>query len=396
MAQYNCKKTKKELIHEDLFILWCLCPTEELDAYWIGYLDAFPEERLTVQHAKDVVCSVQMNRYSLSPDEKESLKLRIKQDVTKYKQAKRRNLFWQYAAACVVLFCSIGIGWYVQKGRNFDTINSSIVQHMCIDSTQTEITLQLTTKKKVQVIDKTPISVNQKGKIEISEKNIAAVEDEQEEEIYLNQLTVPKGRQSSILLADGTKVWVNSGTVLRFPDCFDGDDRTIYVNGEIYLEVKEDSSRPFYVETSRMKVKVLGTSFNVTAYNDDSLQAVILKEGSVSVNNYSGEEKRIKPNEMLVLDKEQMSVSNVDIYDYISWKDGFLQFNQKELKDVLNRLSHYYYLQFACSSDIEKLKCSGKLILFENVEQVLHTLQKSLPITYEIKGNVIELKRSIS
>lgn len=396
MAQYNCKKTEKELIHEDLFILWCLCPTEESDAYWNGYLDAFPEEKLTVRHAKEVVCSARMNRYSLSPDEKESLKLRIKQNAVKHKQAKRRYLFWQYAAACVVLLCSIGIGWHVQKGRSLDTVNTSIAQHMCIDSTQTEITLQLTTKKKVRVIDKTPISVNKKGKIEISEKNIAAVEDEQEEEISLNQLTVPKGRQSSILLADGTKVWVNSGTVLRFPDRFDGDDRTIHVNGEIYLEVKKDSSHPFYVETSRMKVKVLGTSFNVTAYNDDPQQAVILKEGSVSVDNCSGEEKRIKPNEMLVLDKEQMSVSHVDIYDYISWKDGFLQFNQKELKDILSRLSHYYYLRFACSSDIENLKCTGKLILFENVEQVLQTLQKSLPITYEIKGNVIELKRSIS
>ena len=140
-----------------------------------------------------------------------------------------------------------------------------------------------------------------------------------------------------------------------------------------------------------MDIRVLGTSFNVVAYKDEMEQAVVLKEGSVSVNNHSGEEKIIKPNERLVLNDKQMSVSRVNVYDYISWIDGVLQFNQQNLGEILQRLSRYYRIEFNCSPEIRNLTCSGKLVLFDDVDQVLQTFQKSFGISYVKNGNEIKL-----
>lgn len=204
-------------------------------------------------------------------------------------------------------------------------------------------------------------------------------------------IVVPCGRRSFLILPDSTKVWVNAGTILRFPQQFQADNRTIHVNGEIYLEVKKDPTRPFFVKTSQMDIQVLGTSFCVTAYQEEEAQSVVLKEGLVTVNDRNGTEQKITPDEMLVLSQDQMTVKEVDSYNYISWIDGILQFKERNLGQILDQLSRYYRISFNCPEKLESFKCSGKLVLFDDIHQVLKTLQTSLPISYQEKDEVIEI-----
>ena len=275
----------------------------------------------------------------------------------------------------------------------------SLVDKIQLDTDQTEVELHLA-EEKMEVADNATILVDQQGKIKVadkSNKNVEAVDSEsyaenrEEKIIRMNLLSVPKGRHSSLILPDGTKVWVNSGTVVQFPEIFEKEKRMIYVEGEVYLEVTKDESRPFYVKTNQMEVKVLGTSFCVVAYNDENYQSVILKEGSVAVEGNKGGKQVIKPNDLLVLENDQISVKQVNVYDYISWIDGILQFNEKNLGEVLRSISRYYRVQFSCPSDIEQIKCSGKLVLFDNMDQVLQTLQKTLSISFHRKDNLIEV-----
>ena len=395
MTQLKNKMTKKELIHDPSFLQWCLAPTEELDIVWGNYLKAYPDEKKILEQTKETIRSVKLNSYKLTEADKQSLKQSIARDLILRKQAKRKRQIWQYAAAaCLFIVCLSGGYWFMEQDRSVDMDAALMVHDIQIDTTQTEVELQLTTQKKVQITDKATIRVNEKGKVQIAEADIAEVkevEQKNENQVSMNTLMVPKGRHSSVILSDGTKVWVNSGSILRFPEQFDKDKRTIYVEGEIYLEVKKDASRPFYVKTTQMDVRVLGTAFNVVAYTDETEQAVILKEGSVSVDNRSGGEKIIKPNEKLILNDKQMSVSRVNVYDYISWIDGVLQFSQKDLGEILHRLSRFYRVEFNCSPDVRNQMCSGKLVLFDNVEQVLQTLEKSFGISYKINGNEIKL-----
>ena len=393
-------KTVDQLIHDDFFILWCLFPTEESEQVWIDdYLTLYPEEKENIEKARQMVRSLKLNNRKLSPIEKESLKENIINDLRKFRKPKRMRLTWQYAAACILIICTLGSLFLITKENLFQERDIlSLVDDVQLDVNQTEVELYLA-KEKMKVSDNSTILVDQQGKIKVTDKdfnNLEATErkcigEAKEKGNHMNVLSVPKGRHSSLILPDGTKVWVNSGTVLQFPEIFEKEKRMIYVEGEVYLEVTKDASCPFYVKTNQMEIRVLGTSFGIVAYKDENFQSVVLKEGSVAVEGYKSGKQIIKPNDLLVLENGQMSVSQVNVYDYISWIDGILQFREKNLGEVLRSISRYYRVQFSYPPDIEQVKCSGKLVLFDNMDQVLQTLQKTLSVSFHRKGNLIEV-----
>ena len=393
-------KTVDQLIHDDFFILWCLFPTEESEQVWIDdYLTLYPEEKENIEKARQMVRSLKLNNRKLSPIEKESLKENIINDLRKFRKPKRMRLTWQYAAACILIICTLGSLFLITKENLFQERDIlSLVDDVQLDVNQTEVELYLA-QEKMKVSDNATILVDQQGKIEVTDKdfnNLEATErkcigEAKEKGNHMNVLSVPKGRHSSLILPDGTKVWVNSGTVLQFPEIFEKEKRMIYVEGEVYLEVTKDASCPFYVKTNQMEIRVLGTSFGIVAYKDENFQSVVLKEGSVAVEGYKSGKQIIKPNDLLVLENGQMSVSQVNVYDYISWIDGILQFREKNLGEVLRSISRYYRVQFSYPPDIEQVKCSGKLVLFDNMDQVLQTLQKTLSVSFHRKGNLIEV-----
>ena len=393
-------KTVDQLIHDDSFILWCLFPTEELEQVWIDdYLTLYPEEKENIEKARQMVRSLKLNNRKLSPIEKESLKENIINDLRKFRKPKRMRLTWQYAAACILIICILGSLFLITKENLFQERDIlSLVDDIQLDVNQTEVELHLA-QEKMKVSDNATILVDQQGKIKVTDKDINNLEaterkcigEAKEKGNHMNVLSVPKGRHSSLILPDGTKVWVNSGTVLQFPEIFEKEKRMIYVEGEVYLEVTKDASRPFYVKTNQMEIRVLGTSFGIVAYKDENFQSVVLKEGSVAVEGYKSGKQIIKPNDLLVLENGQMSVSQVNVYDYISWIDGILQFREKNLGEVLRSVSRYYRVQFSYPPDIEQVKCSGKLVLFDNMDQVLQTLQKTLSVSFHRKGNLIEV-----
>lgn len=397
MNQDKITDSIKELLHDSRFVLWCLSPTEELDIWWRNWVEKYPEKEESVHKAKEIILSVKLNKYSLTHADSMKLHSRIQGSMIIRKKTQHKRIYWNSAAACIALLCVLGSLFILEKNTTTNKYIASI-EAVQIDSTQTEVELFLTSQKKVQVKDKATIQINEKGNAQIRKKQITAV-DRTKENISIiqkmNVLKVPRGRHSSIVLEDGTKIWVNSSTILQFPNQFEKDNRTIYADGEIYLEVVKDPTRPFIVKTTKMDVRVLGTSFNVTAYNDDPIQYVVLKEGSVSVDNHTGKEKIINPWEKLILEDDNMTVSSVNIYDYISWKDGILKLDRKKLAEVTQQLSRYYRVHFEFPSEIKDYICSGKLVLFDDIQNVMKTLQESFPISYKIDGDTIKLSSNI-
>lgn len=276
-------KTVDQLIHDDSFILWCLFPTEESEQVWIDdYLTLYPEEKENIEKARQMVRSLKLNNRKLSPIEKESLKENIINDLRKFRKPKRMRLTWQYAAACILIICTLGSLFLITKENLFQERDVlSLVDDVQLDVNQTEVELHLA-QEKMKVSDNATILVDQQGKIKVTDKdfnNLEATErkcigEAKEKGNHMNVLSVPKGRHSSLILPDGTKVWVNSGTVLQFPEIFEKEKRMIYVEGEVYLEVTKDASCPFYVKTNQMEIRVLGTSFGIVAYKDENFQSV--------------------------------------------------------------------------------------------------------------------------
>lgn len=152
------------------------------------------------------------------------------------------------------------------------------------------------------------------------------------------------------------------------------------MNGEVFLEVTPDKNKPFIVKTNNMSVQVLGTSFNVMAYEKDLSTAVVLVTGSVQVNIKNEEDFRLKPSDMLSFSGGRGEVKQVNVEDYILWKDGLYTYRSESLSVILDRLSRYYGKKISYQPDVATLKCSGKLDMQEDLDVVLDGLTKTAPV----------------
>jgi ferric-dicitrate binding protein FerR (iron transport regulator) len=209
----------------------------------------------------------------------------------------------------------------------------------------------------------------------------------------LNQLIVPYGKHSYILLSEGTRVWLNSGSKLVFPSIFKGNTREVYLEGEAFFEVASNDEKPFYVKTDAFKTKVYGTKFDIQAYKLDNAYSIVLVEGKVSMNvnkNSVSQEIFLTPNQKATITKgkeifEIVNVENTDLYT--AWVEGYLTFSNTEVADLLKRVSRYYNItiEMELTDDVEKIY--GKLDLKDNCDRVLDGIAFISKTKYEKRGN---------
>lgn len=396
MIEKKLSEETKKLIHNNQFILWCLTPSDELKAVWDQWRKEHPDLTEDMDQAQAIVRSVQLNAYKMPSTQSIALEKRLQVSINSKQPKKSRKIqMYSIAAACAaILFFVLGT-WMIMP-KDSDVNLPVLFAESTLDRSQTEVLLILDNQQTMLLENRTNVHFDAKGSIFVDkkQKSIQTIHSNNERKSKtisqsqgLNILKVPVGRRSSLLLSDGTKIWANSGTVVQFPSEFNDDNRTIYVDGEIYLEVTKDSKRPFYVRTSKMDIRVLGTSFDVSAFKNEEKQTVVLCEGSVEVDDRSGRKGRIHPSEMLSLNGNSMAISKVNTYNYTFWVDETFNFENINLSEVMKHLSRYYHMNVDCSADVKNLICSGKLILFDDIENVMKTLSETLPISYKIKEN---------
>lgn len=207
------------------------------------------------------------------------------------------------------------------------------------------------------------------------------------------QVVVPYGKRSNISLSDGTKVWLNAGSKLIFPQRFSGKNRKVLLKGEAYFEVFKNKEIPFIVSTEDMNVTVHGTEFNMRENDSENELEVVLVEGSVSLKengamNILNKEIKLIPNQRAVYNiatNKTNVESNVDVGYYISWKEGLLEFNKESIINVFKRLSQFYNVRFVTEGSVElNRKISGKLDLKDSLEEVMKVVSDAAPITFRI------------
>lgn len=386
--------SEKHFLNNDRFLLWRVSPDLESDTYWDNYIKTHPEYLDGFNRAIEIMSSVKMNEYSLSSKETVEMYVLLQQEFKKKSKGNTRRFIFNYAAAaCFALLCLLGSLYYINTSSSLSD-QLTAVTDMKIDSTQVDVELIIHNDKKIILAEQSTIKYNSQGKVLVNDKETDVENKAVEGESNINTLKVPFGKRSVLILEDGTKVWVNSGTTLQFPSSFKADKRTISVNGEIYIEVAKDANRPFFIKTSSFDVRVLGTKFNITAYSEDATQQLVLVQGSVEINTTDKQQVVMRPNELFSLINNHVSTKMVDVYDYISWKDGIFKFSSESLDVVLNRLSRYYRLKINCDEVSKKKICSGKLILFDDFDSVMKTISEILPVQYERNGDVINISSS--
>jgi len=216
------------------------------------------------------------------------------------------------------------------------------------------------------------------------------------EEIVYNTMQIPVGGFYQLKLADGTKVWLNSLTQLRFPVTFAGEERKVYLTGEAYFEVARDSVHPFIVATDEgMEVKVYGTEFNVDTYRKGTVKTTLVN-GKVGIRvSATGEEVRLSPNQMALFTKatQSIQVENVDPYRAIAWKDGKFVFEDEPIEEIMERLSRWYDIKvFYANERIKKHTFTGIITRFADISDVLHLMEETAAVEFRIQGDTVTVK----
>lgn len=298
--------------------------------------------------------------------------------------------YWKYAAVIafmvsVVLFWS---RWHDEKSPQL-AMNSVAEIH----AGKKQATLFLDNGEKIELSDSVVTRIYQEGVV-ISQKSEQLVYEDsvkgEEEKERFHVLSVPRGGEYNLQLTDGTIVYLNSGTEFRFPVKFTGDTRTVFVKGEAYFEVTPDREKPFIVQTiGDLSVKVLGTAFNVCAYeNKEDIQTTLV-HGGVMLSR-GNRRVTLKPDQQAVFNKAsgQFEVKEVDASIYTSWKDGNFFFENETLENIMDRLSLWYNMNvFYQNDEVRSLRFSGDLEKYEDFSEVLRMLEKVQNIKIEINGN---------
>lgn len=205
--------------------------------------------------------------------------------------------------------------------------------------------------------------------------------------IAYNTISTSKGNQYQILLPDGTKVWLNAASSLKYPEVFTGNERKVILSGEAYFEVAKNKDMPFIVQTRNQDVQVLGTHFNINSYSDEQSIKTTLLEGAIKVTN-ANFSKILKPGEQSLVENNGLGninvIKNIDVDSEIAWKKGLFSFNNVALKTILIQLERWYDIKIDYQSIPDK-RYNGMVPRKSNLSEVLHMLELTGNISFKIE-----------
>ena len=385
--------TKKviDFLVDDLFLLWRINPTRELNEYWDNFIRKNPQLENQFRQAITEIDQIRSQSHSLSQAQLQ-VKEKIEHRLLSYKNRKKRIAYYVSAAAAIALLLIISTLFILNQS---DYRTEKI---MVLGNTVQDNEIQLFTGDEV-------VNLNNNSTLNMSESgNSVIIQDSMSQKKIklqdhtINKLIIPYGKRSSLILADGSKVWLNSGTEIEFPSVFASKTREIKVKGEIYIEVSK-RKEPFIVHTFNSQIQVFGTSFNVSAYEDEERESVVLVEGSIQVkSNANNASLILSPGQMAEISAGNIKSKEVNVSEYIGWKDGFMQFNKVPLDEVLRKVGRYYNVEFKYSEEIDLLgkTCSGKLFLSENIDDVLQSFTNITLLNYEKQSDhIIYIKKEM-
>lgn len=403
MQKDYSKYTSKELLEDDFFIESMLFPTSETDELWNTLIKEELIEKKEFEHAKTFMLIMCKPQKAMTLRERTDLwtGIEIKNKKNLLRKIRIRNICLVASVAALLTGVFILPQLLLKNNETgFEEIQTIIADLPAVKNELTDIQLILSDKKTVGFEDKkTDVVLNEKGEIHVNSVLLSkeeSVKKEKKKEPEYNQLIVPYGKHSKLTLADGTRMYINSGTSVAFPDKFSENKREIYVNGEVYLEVAHDDKAPFYVYTNNMNICVLGTVLNVKAYNDDDKHSVVLVSGAVSVRTKENQEARLHPNQKFSYSSENSIISPVDVENYISWKDGYFLYRREPIQDIIKQLSRYYQKEIVCTDSLAAITCSGKLDLKDDFDKVINDLSDILSLKIINENDTYYLYRSLT
>jgi len=320
----------------------------------------------------------------------ESLPNKVLQRINSLEKPKVASItsYWRYAAAVIVAFIALGIVIYALNKPDTNPTALSAINRQEIAPGTNRATLLLANGKAIQLSEAME-GINVTGEqISYEDGSVLLAHTAQQ---YLT-MTVPRGGKYKLRLSDGTKVWLNAASSLKYPNTFQGNERVVEVQGEAYFEVQQDLEHPFIVKTETQTIKVLGTAFNVNTYNNNKATTTLI-HGRIALTNTKGVEKILSPGEQAVVKGEVFTLSKVNAQDYIAWIDDLIMLNDQDIHDIFRQLERWYDVEFVNMDLIHADKTlSGEIPRNTNLSAILQALEEQIHVKFEINGRRIMIK----
>ncbi|MFC5285060.1 FecR domain-containing protein [Pedobacter alpinus] len=324
------------------------------------------------------------------------IKLKMLAEPVPYKES--NNWKW-IAAAMFIIACSAAL-FFTMSTTQKQT--AEIQEHHTKDTLITpgsnQAVLTLANGKQITLNDKANGLLTEEAGVIISknEDGLLKYEIAANAEATTHTMSTPRGGQYQLILADGSKVWLNADSKIIFPSRFDGDERKVEIFGEAYFEVAKNKDKPFKVVSNNQIIEVLGTHFNINNYADELAAKTTLLEGSVkisplvngTINNTAA--KILKPGEQAILNngESKVKVAQTDLEAAIAWKNGYFRFNKIDMQSMMRQVARWYDVDIEYEGAISKDLFVGNLRRSDDIKEVLHILQLG-KINATIKGKTI-------
>ncbi|MBC9795379.1 FecR family protein [Sinomicrobium weinanense] len=408
-----------DFVLDEHFQKWVLHSDKETDAFWAKWLMSHPEKEEVVLEAVSMVQSLHKRKSKFTIQDIQDIWDKIDKDRAAYERQKdlgrepdTENLFpfeeddkkqeapkrifpWLRAAAMIVVIIGSSYGVYV----------TGVFNKKAKLNTEPRVTLELqdgTIKTLSEQGSGMVTTVNGKQVVKQEKTTLIYRQDNataEDGELVYNQLTVPYGKTFELVLADGSKVMLNSGSKLRYPVNFlKGSPRNVFLDGEAYFQVAKDTTRTFTVVTDHMNTEVYGTTFNVSSYKNEKNTFSVLLEGSIGVYQPNSTERgfvvKIEPGQRAVFENGKIDVEQVNVHKYTAWTTGELFFMKDRFELVLKELERHYNVSIDNRYyELNEIPFTATFTNDESLDKVLKLFQAHTPFTYKRNGNIITINK---
>lgn len=335
--------------------------------------------------------------FGLSPEELGSELSAISEGIPALHRAKEKSLWPRIAAAAsIVLFLSFG-GYFLLHKQSQQHLAQNQVHDIAPGGNKTILTLAngkkiiLNSAHNGLLAQQGGSVVNKTADGAIVYRDADSNKAQNPELMAYNAITIPRGGEYQLLiLPDGSKVWVNSASSLRYPTAFTGNERKVELTGEAYFEVVHNPAKPFRVVSKSQTVEVLGTHFNISGYDDEPAIKTTLLEGKVKVTATSNNlVKFLIPGQQAALNTNSFTVNLVDTEEAVAWKNGQFMFDNDNIQYIMRTISRWYNVDIEYSGVIPDDTFGGGTSRFKNVSEILNILQLTGKVHFKIEGRKI-------
>lgn len=341
------------------------------------------------------VLSIELTDQDLNERQKENVLSYIFNYGHKRTAIKNSTKLWPrlIAAASIVLVASIGFYFY---NTSRETEQQSFYAND-IDPGKDGATLTLADGKKILINDVSAGNIALQSGVRISKtvdgQIIYEITGSNSDKIEYNTLTTIRGEQTQVLLPDGSLVFLNAASSLKFPTSFAKlKERSVEISGEAYFEIAKDKAHPFIVKNEKQEVEVLGTHFNINAYDDEPSVKTTLLEGSVKISTDQNT-KVLKPGEQAVNNNEKLSIGEVDVDKAVAWKSSKFVFDDENIESVMRKLSRWYNVEVIYQDNVADRTFTGSISRYDKISKILDKITYIEAVHFKVEGRRITVMK---